>query len=43
MVHFITYIVHIKINVKNDLRIKVTNMEPDIDVTAQTKQHQPFH
>jgi len=31
------------INVESDLRLKVTNLEPDIDIIVRSKQHQPSH
>jgi len=30
-------------NVESDLRLKVTNMEPEIDVIVRSKKHQPSH
>jgi len=32
-----------RLNVESDLRLKVTNMEPEIDVIVRSKQHQPSH
>jgi len=31
------------LNVESDLRLKVTNMEPEIDVIVRSKQHQPSY
>ncbi|VVC45986.1 HAT, C-terminal dimerisation domain [Cinara cedri] len=32
-----------RLNVESDLRLKVTNLEPDIDVIIRSKQHQSSH
>ncbi|VVC39621.1 Ribonuclease H-like domain,HAT, C-terminal dimerisation domain,Domain of unknown function DUF4371 [Cinara cedri] len=32
-----------RLNVESDLRLKVTNLEPDIDVIVRSKQHQSSH